>query len=370
MEQPNCEDTYSFLSLSETPQPTPAVPEFDLSDVSPITPLQLPSETSSMDPSEPARHCRLISGSDDSPVAQPDSSLAPEGEKRRGRKRQYVTEEQRKFAYSKKVERNRYYAKENRRRKKEYVQTLEGKISELTMELDACKKRLAEYEAKDSQRYASIVEFGRGMKADTLRFAEQRILQVASIVRSSAHDIVQVIPVLKTSLEDKNKILDMMAGATLDFSVPEPYRCMIHLSESECGWRGQAESRGDPMVEQVRQLWEHILAEAPEARAFFQAAAGTLRDNIDKYLGSLENIKKQMTELNFYLIERLTPRLKEECLDGVLRWVQESARTPRIAPLRFCGEKLAAVAVIKLSPERSCDDSGTDQALPGIRPGN
>ncbi len=320
--------------------------DFDLSDASLITPLRLPflvtAEPAAADPTKP----------------ETEAGGEPKG-KRRGRKRHYVTDEQKKLAYAKRVERNRYYARENRKRRKQYIIELEGRIESLTAELDLCKKRLAEYEGKERLRCASFIDYYQSLKADTMHFTEQQTMQVASIMQSSAYNMPQIMPVLRSNIENKKKVLDIMAQTVLDVSMPIPCRYMIHMFEDECQCQMKEldEVLGDEattITRQVRKDWERMFTVMPESRKFLKQVTFRLMDNVNRYRISFESMKKQMEELDFYIIERMTPRMEVRSIENTIRWLQIMMGDPRQNQLLFQSTDVPAsggsMAMIKWMP--------------------
>ncbi len=264
--------------------------------------------------------------------------------KKRGRKTRNVTEEQKEAAVAKRIERNRHFARENRIRKKQYIRMLENKVTELTDELMVCKARLAEYEERD--RLPGMQEFYQRIKADTQYFAQKRLMEVANILRGTAEkNLGEIIHTLKTTVVEKEQMIDAMSETMIDFSVPVPYRYMIRFA---CDSSIRAEEEGcglGLMIKQIRRDWDTIMVTAPETRLLFQRAAVRLNDVMTHYFSSMKEIKRQMNELDLYLIERVAPKLRASCLDSMIQWMQTWSEIPRLSHL--CG---GAVAVVELRP--------------------
>ncbi|MDR3547347.1 MAG: hypothetical protein P4M11_03565 [Candidatus Pacebacteria bacterium] len=237
MDSPNPETSffpYNCISLSPNPlliTPPATPPHFDLSDPSPLRFTCDPPEAASPLPVAP-------------PSKKPSQEPENNPQKHRGRKRTLITAEQKQEASAKRVERNRFFARENRRKKKAYTHELEQRIVVLTGELNFCKRKVAEYEAKERERYTNFQDFYRQVKNSLQRFEEQRVMSLSSIIQRSVHNIDGLMQALRSSLAEKRRVLDTMSETFVEFSVSRPYRHVMYMIEH--GHEIAAASEKDP----------------------------------------------------------------------------------------------------------------------------
>ncbi len=216
-----------------------------------------------------------------------------------------MTEEQKQQAATKRVERNRHFARENRRKKKAYICLLENRIGSLSAELNACKAKLAEYESHYTPQ--SFQEFCQRVRIDTQRFEELRLQRISALALHSA-DASKVIPALNASLGEKIRMVDTMSRTLVEFLVTFPYQSAVLQVK-------------DRRREESTHRLEELLRKVPEADMQFQTAVIPLQDGVKRYFEAVEDIKERVARLDLYLAERLVPELRQ----GTLEWKGEIA---------------------------------------------
>ncbi|MDR3581687.1 MAG: hypothetical protein P4L67_00225, partial [Candidatus Pacebacteria bacterium] len=228
---------YNCISLSPNPlliTPPATPPHFDLSDPSPLrftcdAPAPAPAPASASSAMVPDSSSSYSPAS--SEKQQKETAIDAPAKKTRGRKRLHVTEEQKKEAMAKRVERNRFFARENRKKKKEYIVILENRVQALTSELEFYKRRVAEFEAREHEYGQNFKQFYQQVKLYAQHFEEQRMLDMALLAQQSAHNISEISHVMKSSIEDKRRMLDMIGETFIDFSFSQPYQRIMNMLE-------------------------------------------------------------------------------------------------------------------------------------------
>ncbi len=325
------------LSLPDSPVP---LPPLSLSSAS--EPLSIEESSSSSGPAATSP----IEGTQPSPAEDIEGA---QKSKKRGRKVRNVTEEQKREAHEKRVERNRHCARENRKRKKQYIFELENKVAELTVQLDMCRKRLAAYEERDKleNRYMSPQELYKKLRQDAQRFAAQRLLQFAETARAADYNLMKVVPTLKNCFEEKRTLIDMMSKITMDMSIPVPLQCMFHFAEDkDCSCEITVDENNSPTLlgSEIRRNWDKFVSIEPDTRNFFMRTAGHLRKDMSQYFSALENIKRRVAEIDLYMVERLMPRLDASFVDRMMQTMRE-----RLCTQRLCNQ-VDCMAVAKFVP--------------------
>ncbi len=260
--------------------------------------------------------------------ANEQSALEPG--KRRGRKEH--SREQKQQAHLRRTEHNRRYARENRERKKQHIVQLEWKVQALTMELSACRRRLAEYESAAAAGSGGIQELCQHIRRETQKLAGRLILQVADKLQATPYNAESTLPVLMETAGERTSAIDAMAQAMINLSVTLPCRYMISVAE-EMDRRSSKRKRSsqDPLDVgtwsndadgQGRARAETLLGAMPEARKLLRESAGKMRRSAGQIMGALENIKREMMNVDLFMIEKMAPRYDVEYVHRVISWTR------------------------------------------------
>jgi len=136
--------------------------------------------------------------------------------KKRGRRKIYETEEQRK---AKKAENNRRTAKANRERKQIYIERLERQVGLLSNELQMYRARLSKYEIVDQHRslfgyelYRAFARVTQGLSVDGKFLSDPGTY--AARVKVEMHSFIQ----------ERCKALEELARSMVEISIPMPWR--------------------------------------------------------------------------------------------------------------------------------------------------
>ncbi len=281
--------------------------------------------------------------------------------RKKGRKRQYVTDEQRHQAQTKRTERNKYFARENRQRKKQYILTLESRVEALTAELDQCRRKLAELEARECARRDSLANLGelyQQFKVNTQRFEEQRIVQqMTNAIHIAAHNIGTVMPVVKSVIEGKNKMLDLMAETLMEFAVPVPYQFLAHLVDVKR--TGKPWCEGGPLTKQMRDDCASIFTQSPEDCNLIEQFAIRVKENACKYYSALENMKGMVADLDLYMMQSFLPKLGPSSISNLLKWIPTMMDRRALEQLRFLGAGIVSLTVVKWDPQAAAGRNAT-----------
>ncbi len=257
-----------------------------------------------------------------------------QGKKRRGPK-QRPEEEQLESRY-RRAERNKFFSRRNRERKKQYILQLEARVEALTSELAVCKARLSEYEAAARRNmYSTFEEFHTEVQARMTIMSERLMMQLATMVQNRQRNLA---PVLQSTTEERTRALNLMAGTVVDFTMPLPVRYITDLAE-------QVEinvKKGAPEEEEVdlgevswlRREAKRFLRTVPEVRKSLQGVAVRLRRHVNKYFRSLESINKLTLEMDRYTAGRLVPMLGDERAGIITLWIRILMGGPQLAPIR------------------------------------
>ncbi len=123
------------------------------------------------------------------------------------------------------AERNRWFARQSRERKRIHVEGLEKEITSLKAELQLCKQKLAQYELIDKQRHMTGEE-GRALIFDAVNeMAKQREMSPKKFSQI-------VIDRVEAMAKEKRQALEQLSRMMLEIAVPLSLRLFLWEAES------------------------------------------------------------------------------------------------------------------------------------------
>ncbi len=296
-------DASHFSAQLPSPK-SPGSPHFDLSSpvsLSLMSGIEVPCPAPSNSPNN-----RRIS------AATSSSSNDTKPKSKKGRKKLHVTEEQKKEADVRRAQRNRFFARENRERKKQYVLSLEHHVDTLNAELWACKCRLAEYEARERAQHMNFQQLYNRLAAEAQRFEEQRMTRLVNIFPAAG-----LSESVRVAAEEKQKLTDMMSETLIDFTVTKPCRYLMYLIEhgkeifaEKPRPQTQTTERGK-LIEGIQKDGLSIILTTTDLHNHLQTTIKGLKRSMDQYHVSLRNLTDQTSQMERCLLENVFPRMSE-----------------------------------------------------------
>ncbi len=278
-------------------------------------------------------------------LADSTESVEPQHKgKKRGRKPMNVTAEQKIEAQARRVERNRYFAREHRKRRKQHIVELEVKVAELTQELKECRERISVLESAphEDHGFSNIETIIRRAQEDMHLLAEERLQKLSNIIHADSFSFANLVPAMRDSIRDKERVLSIVSEMVVELTAPVEYHRMICPAEGA----------------NLQKAWEKVIAGVPETREAMQSLSQRVKESVGQYLSSVEGLKRRMGEFSEYMMENWAPRVKTNTLESVVSMLQEW--------LQDRGGKVAAVTVLKVTtPEIGQKDKDISVTLTG-----
>ncbi len=203
-------------------------------------------------------------------------------------------------------------------------------MTSLKAELQECKKKIAEYAALEKTRYENFMDFYMQVQNDTKHMREQFVAQMISMTQRTPLTKINMLPCLRSMLENRRQALDVMAETMMQLFVPVSHRYLMYVAENyaEANALPLAKPPSGPEGESLHEVVDKLRVDEIEVlkveanRNFLKDCALKLRRRLGKFMEYQKKIQDQILQMDVFMVEQLGPGLSFYTITNFIQWVR------------------------------------------------
>ena len=231
----------------------------------------------------------------------------------------------------KRMERNRLSARECRKRRKDYISSLESEVDQLKYELNECKNKLAKYVQMEKLRNKNSLERFLAIKAKLTLASPENLSPRADDGGCVDRHMKKLLPELRFDFEERLQAVELLGQMIREVLLPLSYKYVLWTAEHGTGLfdmehlcPARAKVSDDCNV-----ITERVLASESEfkvmyeSRSYLQACASRLRTKMVNLLCCQQEVEQEVKLINSYFIQNILPKITFSTLESFLQWLDK-----------------------------------------------
>ena len=227
------------------------------------------------------------------------------------------------------LEQNRLSAKESRKKKKDYIQSLEMEVQRLKQDLRECKMWAAEIMSRNITQTITYVDNVLALKNGTNQMIDKIIMA------SNQKDLPAVETTLQSLIirygiqsEERKKVTEDLLGSIIDCCFPRTYGYFLFMAKNN----SKTFTESNSQIEECKNVWndlDKLFNLSPLEIKIIENAKESLNkyfDEIDEkiklFVSSKKNLYEELTKMDSFVNENILSKLNPISIANYLKWVQ------------------------------------------------
>ena len=232
------------------------------------------------------------------------------------------------------LEQNRLSARESRKKKKAYIETLEGELADLKHELDEYKIRLSENAAATKIRAETYSDASFRMRDDMQQMIDKIVLACRLEDAPAAEAAFQSLLIrYGVQSEERRKAVETLAKGIIGYAVPASYMYLLWAAKNDSGLFnpenfGPEEVKKEPQTDELEKVSEILKLNEYEQTILFKAKDGlkseleNIQGKVRKFIDAKNELYEQAKKLDTYINENIVSKLSGSIAGAYFQWLE------------------------------------------------